>query len=143
MTAHSFPSEAWASAYKDALNESSSYAEAGRDWTHGPVAMVVKADPALDLPEDMAVLLDVDSGRCRSAEYLTADASRQRAKFVIEGVYARWESLIREGGDPIKALMQGKLKMTTGHLPTIIRYVASSKALLACAQTVPAVFRAP
>ena len=43
-----FPSVEWASAYKDALNGSAAYKQAGKDWTHGVVAMVVKADPALD-----------------------------------------------------------------------------------------------
>lgn len=143
MTGHRFPSKAWASAYQDVLNASAAYAEAGRDWTHGAVAMVVKADEALELPQNMAILLDVDSGKCRAAEYMPASEVGERANFVIEGLYDRWESLIREGGDPIKALMQGKLKMTKGHLPTIIRYVASSKALLACAQEVPASFRTP
>ena len=119
------------------------YAVAGRDWTHGPVAMVVKADPAIGLEEDMAVLLDVHGGACRAADFMQADAARGRANFVIEGVYDRWATLIREGGDPIKALMQGKLKMTKGHLPTIIRYVDSSKQLLVSAQHVPADFLSP
>ena len=39
--------------------------------------------------------------------------------------------------DPIKTLMQGKLKLTQGHLPTLIRYVESSRQLLASAQNVP------
>lgn len=142
MTAHRFPSESWAAAYKDALNNNPAYAEAGRDWTHGPVAMVVTADPALGISEDMAILLDVHAGRCNSAEYMNASDARGGAKFVIEGSYERWATLIREGGDPIKALMQGRLKMTKGHLPTIIRYVASSKELLQSAQRVPAEFLA-
>lgn len=139
--AHPFPSAPWASAYKDALNESARYAEAGKDWTHGAVAMVVRADEALGIAEDMAVLLDVDAGRCRDATYLPAEQARTQAPFVIEGSYERWATLIREGHDPIKTLMQGKLKMTKGHLPTIIRYVESSKALLACAQQVPTDFK--
>ena len=143
MVGHPFPSEAWAAAYKDALNSNPKYAEAGRDWTHGKVAMVVKADAALGLDRDMAVLLDVHAGACRAADYMPADAARDGGQFVIEGVYERWASLIREGGDPIKALMQGKLKMTKGHLPTIIRYVESSKQLLTSAQSVPTEFQGP
>ena len=139
--AHPFPSAPWASAYKDALNASARYAEAGKDWTHGAVAMVVRAEPALGVAEDMAVLLDVNAGKCRDATDLPAEQAREQAPFVIEGSYERWATLIREGADPIKTLMQGKLKMTKGHLPTIIRYVESSKALLACAQEVPTEFK--
>jgi putative sterol carrier protein len=139
--AHPFPSEPWASAYKDALNASARYAEAGKDWTHGAVAMVVRADAALGIDQDMAVVLDVHAGRCRDATYVPAEQARTQAPFVIEGTYERWATLIREGQDPIKTLMQGKLKMTKGHLPTIIRYVESSKALLGCAQEVATEFR--
>ena len=63
------------------------------------------------------------------------------APFVIEGVYDRWRTMIEQGQDPIKNLMQGKFKLTRGHLPTIIRYVESSKELLKCAQAVSTEFR--
>ena len=142
MSAHLFPSETWASAYEEALNTNPDYARAGRDWTHGAVAMVVTADPALDLPEDMAILLDVDSGKCRSAKFMNATLAREQAPFVVEGNYARWSELIRAGADPIKALMQGKFKLTKGHLPTMIRYVESSKQLLISAQKIDSEFRA-
>lgn len=141
MSSHLFPSEAWASAYKDALNQNPQYQEAGKPWTHGAVAMVVSADPRLDLPQDMAILLDVHAGICRNATYMEATAAREQAPFVIEGPYAQWARLIRQGEDPVKALMQGKLTMKKGHLPTLIRYVESSKQLLVSAQTVPSQFR--
>lgn len=139
--AHAFPSEAWADAFRDAVNANPSYAVAGKDWTHGPVALAVKADPALGITQDMAILLDVHGGVCRAARYLTAVEARDQASFVIEGVYDRWATLLREGHDPIKTLMQGKLRMTKGHLPTMIRYVESSKQLLASAQQVPTEFK--
>lgn len=139
--AHAFPSDAWADAFRDAINANPRYAQAGRDWTHGAVALAVKSDAALGIAEDMAILLDVHAGTCRAARYLTAAEAREQAAFVIEGAYDRWATLIREGHDPIKTLMQGKLRMTKGHLPTLIRYVESSKELLASAQEVPTEFR--
>jgi putative sterol carrier protein len=140
--AHAFPSNEWAAAFCDAINANPGYAEHGKDWTHGAVALSVKADAARGFAEDMAILLDVHAGKCRSARYLPANQAREQAAFVIEGVYDRWATLIREGHDPIKTLMQGKLKMTKGHLPTMIRYVESSKAMLASAQQVPTEFKA-
>ena len=138
--AHKFPSDAWAAAYKEALNANPKYAVAGKDWTHGAVALVIKAQPEIGIDSAVAVLLDVDSGKCRDARYLPAEEARQTAPFVIEGTYARWQTLLQEGGDPIKALMQGKFKLTKGHLPTIIRYVESSRQLMASAQLVPTEF---
>jgi putative sterol carrier protein len=135
-----FPSPEWAAAYKDALNTSAAYAEAGKDWTHGVVAMVVKADPALGLPEDMALWLDVHGGKCRETKLIPA-AEAQAAPFVIEGVYARWKAVIKKEIDPIKAMMQNKLKLTKGHMPTIVRYVNSSRELVNTSSSVPTKFR--
>jgi putative sterol carrier protein len=139
--AHAFPSEAWAAAYHAAINQNPLYATAGKDWTHGAVALVVKADASIGLPEDMSVVLDVNAGVCRSARYVTATEARTSAPFVVEGPYDNWKTLIVQNQDPIKALMQGKLKLTKGHLPTIIRYVESSKQLLASAQNVTTEFK--
>jgi putative sterol carrier protein len=139
--AHLFPSEAWAAAYRDAVNENPQYKIAGREWTHGKVALVVRADAALGIEQDMAILLDVNAGTCHSASYLTGVAAREGAAFAVEGPYDNWKKLIIENQDPIKALMQGKLKLTKGHLPTMIRYVESSKQLLSSAQTVATEFR--
>lgn len=141
MASHMFPSEAWASAYKEALNQNANYQQAGKDWTHGAVAMVVTADPELGLPKAMAILLDVHGGECRDATYMDALEANEKSAFTIEGPYARWTALIEAGEDPIKALMQGKFKLTKGHLPTMIRYIESSKQLLVSAQKVDSEFR--
>ena len=138
---HQFPSAAWATAYQQAVNENPQYRSAGKDWTHGKVAFVVKADPSLDLQTDMAILLDVNAGQCHAATFMTGDAAREGAAFAVEGPYDNWKQLIVEGLDPIKALMQGRLRLTKGHLPTMIRYVESSKQLLSSAQGVSTEFR--
>lgn len=137
---HTFPSESWTAAYKDALNTNPDYAKAGKDWTHGAVTMIVKANAALGIDRDMAMLLDVDSGSCRSATYMEADPAREAAPFVIEAEYDRWKSVIQGEVEPIKAMMQGKLKLTKGHLPTIIRYVESSRQLVVSAGRVDSKF---
>ena len=138
---YQFPSEAWATAYQKAVNDNPQYRTAGKDWTHGKVAFIVKADPTIDLPGDMAILLDVNAGACHGAAYMTGDEARTGAAFAVEGPYDNWKQLIVDGLDPIKALMQGRLRLTKGHLPTMIRYVESSKQLLASAQNVPTSFR--
>jgi putative sterol carrier protein len=135
-----FPSPEWATAYKDALNASPAYAEAGKDWTHGVVAMVVKADATLGIPEDMALWLDVHGGKCRDIKLIPATLA-QEAPFVIEGTYDRWKAVIKKEIDPIKSMMQNKLKLTKGHMPTIVRYVNSSRELVNTTAHVPTTFR--
>ncbi len=135
-----FPSPEWANAYKDALNASPAYAEAGKDWTHGVVAMVVKSDPALGLPEDLALWLDVHGGKCRDIKLIPAPEA-QAAAFVIEASYARWKQVIKKEIDPIKGMMQNKLKLTKGHMPTIVKYVNSSRELVETTSRVETKFR--
>jgi putative sterol carrier protein len=138
--AFDFPSNEWANAYKDALNGSAAYKAAGKDWTHGVVAMVVKADPGLGIPEDTALWLDVHQGGCRDCKLMPASKA-DAAAFVIVADYARWKSVIKKELDPIKGMMQGKLKLTKGHMPTIVKYVQSSRELVETTAKVPTKFR--
>src|SRR2546421_472683 len=104
-----FPSAEWVAAYKDAINANPDYAKAGKDWTHGVVAMVVKAEPTLGIPEDLAMMLDVDGGRCRDCTLVLATEANEKAPFVVVASYAQWKQVIKKEIDPTKALMQGKL----------------------------------
>jgi putative sterol carrier protein len=135
-----FPSDEWAVAYKDALNTSETYRTAGKEWTHGVVAMVVKADAALGIAEDTALWLDVDQGTCRDCKLMAASQA-EAAAFIIVADYARWKSVIKKELDPIKGMMQGKLKLTKGHMPTIVKYVQSSRELVETTAKVPTKFR--
>jgi putative sterol carrier protein len=135
-----FPSDEWARAYKDALNASAAYKQAGKDWTHGTVAMVVKADPALGIAEDTAMWLDVHGGECRECTLMPASKA-DAAAFIIVADHARWKSVIKKELDPIKGMMQGKLKLTKGHMPTIVKYVQSSRELVETTSKVPTTFK--
>ncbi|HEY2369502.1 MAG TPA: SCP2 sterol-binding domain-containing protein [Polyangiaceae bacterium] len=137
---HVFPSEDWAAAYKQAINDNAKYKEAGKDWTHGAVAMVVKADPKLGIEEDMGLWLDIERGVCRDCKLMPA-TEVQDAPFVIVADYARWKSVIRKELDPIKGMMQNKLKLTKGHMPTIVKYVNSSRELVETTAKVDTKFR--
>jgi putative sterol carrier protein len=138
--AFDFPSPEWAEAYKDAINSNPAYKSASKDWTHGVVAMIVKADPHLRIDEDTALWLDVHGGECRGCK-LVSGAAAQAASFVIVADYARWKLVIKKELDPIKGMMQGKLRLTKGHMPTIVKYVHSSRELVESTSRVPTKFR--
>src|SRR5438874_7187347 len=133
-----FPSPEWAAEFKKVMDGSSAYRAAGKDWTHGAVALVVKADPALGLPEDIGLYLDLDRGVCRDAR-MVPRAEAEKAPFCISGEYSRWKSVIRKELDPIKAMMQKKLELK-GQMTTIVKYVNASKELVECATRVPTKF---
>jgi putative sterol carrier protein len=133
-----FPSPEWAAAFKQALDGSQGYRTAGKDWTHGPVALVVKADPALGLADDIGLFLELDRGVCQSAKIVDR-AAAEKAPFCISGEYGRWKSVIRKELDPIKAMMQKKLELK-GQMTIIVKYVNASKELVECATRVPTRF---
>lgn len=130
-----FPSAAWASAYRDAINANALYKKTAASWDQGAIALVCKAEPALGIDGPQAIILDLHHGECRGVEYATDPAALASTPFVIEASYAQWKSVISREVDPIKAMLQGQLRLTKGHLPTIIRDVEGSKQLVLSAST--------
>lgn len=137
---HRFPSVEWTNALRVTLNNDRAYREAGKPWTFGSVAMIVRSDPGYGLEQDAGIILDVHRGECRGARFVEGDDDPQDAEFVIVGTYARWRDVIEGRLDPIKAMMEGKLKLARGHLPTIIRFVEPSRLVVASASKVPTRF---
>lgn len=136
-----FPSPEWMAAYKDAINANAEYKKAGKDWTHGVVAMVVKAEPSVGIPEDLAMFLDVHAGECRACTLMTGKEAEEKAPFVVVASYAQWKQVIKKEIDPTKALMQGKLKLAKGHMPTMVKHVNASKQLVESTTRVPTKFK--
>jgi putative sterol carrier protein len=135
--AYVFPSEDWVAAYWEAIRKSD-YSETGKTWTKGVVALVCAAEPAVGVTEDVGIWLDLHEGVCRDARIVPAEEAR-KAPFVVTGEYARWKQVIQGQLDPIKGMMQGKLRLK-GDLPTIVRYVKASKTLVASAANVDTTF---
>jgi putative sterol carrier protein len=133
-----FPSSEWCAAYKEAINASPGYKASAKDWTYGPVAMVVTADPAIGL-EAQGVWLDMHQGECRDCRLVTQEEAQQAA-FVLVASYSRWKEVIRKELDPTKGMMQNKLKLTKGHMPTMVKYVTSNKELVEATTRVPSRF---
>jgi putative sterol carrier protein len=134
-----FPSPEWCAAYKDAINGNAGYQAAGKAWTHGAVAMVVSAEPSIGIAEDTAMWLDLNEGTCRDCRLVARDEAEQ-APFVIVATYARWKEVIRKQLDPTKGMMQNRLKLTKGHMPTMVKFVTASKELVESTSRVPTQF---
>jgi putative sterol carrier protein len=134
-----FPSAEWCAAYKDAINGNPGYKAAAKEWTHGPVAMVVVAEPTIGIPEDMAMWLDLHQGTCNDCRLVSREEA-EKATFVIVATYARWKEVIRKLLDPTKGMMQNKLKLTKGHMPTMVKFVTASKELVESTSRVPTKF---
>ena len=129
-----FPSDAWLEAYRERINGSGEYREAAATW-EGDIAFCFEAEPDRGVREDLWGWLDLWHGECRSARMVSPDEGRA-ASYVISAPYSRWKQVLAGELDPVKGMMQGKLKLD-GDLPTIIRYVRAANELVRLTTSVP------
>ena len=61
------------------------------------------------------------------------------AQYVIGAPYSRWKDVVLGELDPVRAMMQGKLRVQ-GDLPTIVRYVKAADELVHLCSKVPTTF---
>jgi putative sterol carrier protein len=132
-----FPREGWFQALSDRIDGSDAYRLAAHDW-EGDIAFVIEADPERGVPDDVWGYLDLWHGTCRSGSVVTQERGEQ-AEFVISATYRRWKDVVRGDLDPVRAMMQGKLRVR-GDLPKILRYVQAAHELVAVCGTVPTRF---
>ena len=118
LALHAFPSPEWVTAYGAAINASDEYRTASTDWTHGSVALVMPAQPAIGVPEAVAILLDLDRGICRAAQ-LVARQDAQQAPFILTAEYRYWKQIIKKELGPIAGIMQRKVALQ-GSLPIVV-----------------------
>ena len=138
MSAPAFPSPEWVAAYGAAINASELYRNASLEWTHGPVALVVSAQPEIGVSTAVGIWLDLERGACREAKLVNA-ADAQAAKFVLTSEYRYWKQIIRKQLGPIAGIMQRKVALQ-GSLPIVVRFIKSAEALVEVATTVPTHF---
>lgn len=132
-----FPSEEWMKEYVERINGSDAYREAAATW-EGDVAYAIEAEPDKNVPEDVWAWLDLHHGECREGKLVTAEEG-EKARYVIRAPYSRWKEVIKKELDPVKGMMQGKIKLK-GDLPTIVRYVKAANELVNLAASVPTEF---
>ena len=119
----------WAAAYKEELNKSDVYRQAGKGWKW-TVGLITEAEPDKGVPEDIGLLLDLYEGEARDVKVVSADEARG-CDFVITAPYSRWKEVMKKELDPTKAMLQGKLKLK-GDLPTIVRFTKASQEMTEC-----------
>jgi putative sterol carrier protein len=129
-----WPSDDWIEVYQGLINESSEYKEAAHDW-EGAVVYHFQAEPDKYLAEDVYGWFDLWHGECREAKQVTAEEATG-AEFIVSAPYSIWKQVIRKELEPMKAIMQGRLKMK-GDLAKAVRYTKASLVLQDIATQVP------
>jgi putative sterol carrier protein len=132
-----FPSEEWFQSLIEAINASQEYAEYAATW-EGDVVFHIEAEPDKGLPADVHGLLDLWHGGCRGGG-IVEQTRATSAEFVVRAPYSRWKDVIQGDLEPIKGLVQGKLRVR-GDLPKILRYVKGTQELAYIAGQVDTTF---
>lgn len=133
-----FPSKEWVDVYVERIRASKDYREAAATW-EGDVAYVFEPEPDKGVPEEIWAWVDLWHGEVRDYRYGVPAEEGEKARFIIRAPYSRWKEVIKKELDPVKGMMQGKLKLK-GDLPTIVRYVKAANELVNLAASVPTEF---
>jgi putative sterol carrier protein len=128
-----FPTAPWLREFIERINGSERYKETARSW-EGDVAFVIEAEPDKGVPEDVYAWLDLWHGECRGGGLVDAEKAGS-ARYLIRAPYSRWKEVLKGDLDPVRGMMQGKLRLT-GDLPTIVRYVNAANELVHLTGTV-------
>ena len=133
MAVKAFTSE-WASAYKEELNKSDAYKQAGKGWKW-TVGLVVEAEPDKNFPQATGVFMDLFEGEAREIRIVSPEEAKA-CNFAITASYSRWKDVATEKLDATRGMLQGKLKLK-GDLPTIVRYTKASQEMTECTTRIP------
>jgi putative sterol carrier protein len=132
-----FPSDEWFQRFIDAINASEAYASYAADW-EGDVVIGIEAEPDHGVPDDVYGLLDLWHGGCRGGG-LVDGARAGTAEFQVRAPYSRWKAVILGELEPVKGLMQGRLRVR-GDLQKILRYVKATQELARLTRNVETTF---
>jgi putative sterol carrier protein len=132
-----FPTDPWFQELIVRINGSRAYADAAADW-EGDITFHVEAEPDKGLAEDVFGYLDLWHGACRGGGVVERERGGT-SRYIIRAPYSRWKEVVRGDLDPVRGMMQGKLKVQ-GDLPTIVRYVNAANVLVQLTEEVETVF---
>jgi putative sterol carrier protein len=135
--AYKFPSEEWLVEYGKAINASEDYKKAAANW-EGVVAFIFNAAPDIGLDKDFVVWADLWHGECREMKRVRLEEAAE-APYIISGNYANIKKVFQGKLDPVKATVQGKIKVK-GNFATLVRYVKAVEAMIKCGASVPTEF---
>ncbi|MBM4425467.1 MAG: hypothetical protein FJ030_19165 [Chloroflexi bacterium] len=120
-----FPSEAWAKALKDVLNNDAEYAQIARNW-EGDFVFAIEPDGSLARPVYM--YLNLWHGQCLEAMEL-ADPAEKKAAFTLAAPLSVMVRIVQGKLDAMQAMMTRQLKVSGSmvymmkNVPTVLKFV--------------------
>jgi len=108
-------------------NSGEDYCNAAARW-EGTIVIVMRVDPALGIPEKMAVYVDLWHGECREAR-VASEGDMEAIPYIISAPPKNWRRILKGNLDPILALTGGKSQLKKGSLISMLSYVKAAKEL--------------
>jgi putative sterol carrier protein len=112
----------WIRAWKDALNESEAYSEAGSGWGEGfdgSFLFHIRPDAAYD-GDDVYLYVDLQDGECLEAYEVESEDDVEWG-FAYRGDYSDWKELVEGDLGAIDGLMGGQFELD-GDMQKVLQY---------------------
>ena len=126
----------WADAFCEAVNADPRYASAAAGW-RWPVAFILDRVPEHGYPEDVAVELVLEDGKCISARAMRA--ADVTAPFRLRGNFRVWKRISRGELDPVTAVMKRELGFS-GQMMILMMHTGWARALVTCVRSVDSAY---
>jgi putative sterol carrier protein len=120
-----FGSEAWIQAFKNELNSSKEYEEAGKTW-EGDFYFVV--EPEGPVTETIYMYVDLYHGKAREA-CIVKDKSEKNPAYLMTATYGKWQKVVAGQLDPIQGMLTGQLKLK-GNMVQVMKYVKAAQEIV-------------
>lgn len=157
-----FPSKEWPESYAKAINDSKEYEAAAKGWGvdyNGAFIFQMDEVPVENvdqMPEGdkkkavkeffneylkgktLYVFMGLKDGKCTGVKFVK-DPSEVEAGFALSAKYEVWKELLSGKSDPMKAIMQGKMKLS-GKMVIVMKYTKGASILGQLTASVPAEF---
>jgi putative sterol carrier protein len=121
-------SEVWVAAWREAINASAAYRRAGERWEDTIAFVMRRRDDAA--ANGRGAFLDLCRGECRVARVATA-GDLAEASFVVVSDPATWKAVLTGKLGLVRAIMQGRFRLTRGTLAAMLPHASAAHALLA------------
>jgi len=124
-----FPSDDWARAAMNEVNQSDAYKDAAKTW-EGDIEFVITAIPGAK--KTMTLYMDLWHGECREAYEVTT--AKSKPEFTITAPLPVWRKVLEGELDPIRGLVSRQLKMRGNMMKVMKAPKAAIELVNACAQ---------
>jgi putative sterol carrier protein len=90
------------------------------------------SDPAIGLPEQRAVFVQLAGGECKAGRAATSE-DLETAPYVLRASPAVWRQVLGGDLEPVGAVMTGLMDLARGNLIGLAPWVGAAKELLSAA----------